>query len=75
MIPKEFWERFKTGAIAVECQTEDEKNDFVKQFNIRCNKYTGFNSINGICYYNGNVRCGEISGYECHGGYGLLLHG
>ena len=30
MIPNEFWERFKTGAIAVECQTEDEKNDFVK---------------------------------------------
>ena len=54
MISKEFWERFKKGAIAVECQTEDEKNNFVKQFNIRGNKCTGFNSINGICYYNGN---------------------
>ena len=31
MIPKEFWERFKNEKIAVNCQTEDEAKDFVKQ--------------------------------------------
>ena len=31
MIPKEFWERFKRGNIVVNCQTEDEAQDFVKQ--------------------------------------------
>ena len=60
MIPKEFWERFKTGVIAVECKTEDEKNEFFKQFDVRGNKITGFNSVNGICYYNGN----EMFDYE-----------
>ena len=65
MIPKEFWERFKTGVIAVECQTEDEKNDFVKQFNIRGNKCTGFNSTNGICYYNGNELFDYKKSLDC----------
>ena len=31
MIPKEFWERFKNEKIAVNCQTEDEAKDFIKQ--------------------------------------------
>ena len=31
MIPNEFWERFKNEKIAVNCQTEDEAKDFVRQ--------------------------------------------
>ena len=30
MIPKEFWERFKSQKIAVNCQTEDEARDFIR---------------------------------------------
>ena len=31
MIPKEFWERFKKERITVNCRTEDEAEDFVRQ--------------------------------------------
>ena len=54
MIPKEFWERFKNEKIAVNCQTEDEANDFFKQFMIRGNKCTDLSSTDGIYFYNEN---------------------
>ena len=48
MIPKEFWERFKNEKIAVNCQTEDEAKDFVKQCyenNIEWSKYSNNSNI------------------------------
>ena len=65
MIPSEFQERFKTGVIAVQCKTEDEKNEFFKQFDVRGNKITGFNSINGICYYNSNEMFDYKKSLDC----------
>ena len=60
MIPKEFWERFKKEKIAVNCQTEDEAKDFVKQCygnGIRwCDISSGYNDVGyqtykeKICY-------------------------
>ena len=60
MIPKEFWERFKNEKIAVNCQTEDEAKDFVKQ----CYD-------NGIEWF--NPSCISNNDYDlnttCHGRY------
>ena len=60
MIPKDFWERFKNEKIAVNCQTEDEAKDFVKQCygnGIRwCDISSGYNDVGyqtykeKICY-------------------------
>ena len=60
MIPKEFWERFKNEKIAVNCQTEDEARNFVKQ----CYD-------NGIEWF--NPSCISNNDYDlnttCHGRY------
>lgn len=64
MIPKEFWERFKNEDIAINCKTEDEAKEFVRQcyengiewlYSIYNSKYdvntTDYkNYENGICY-------------------------
>lgn len=64
MIPSEFWGRFKNEKIAVNCQTEDEARDFVKQcykngiewFYSACDSKYDVNTTNyknyenGICY-------------------------
>ena len=67
MIFKEFWERFKNEKIAVNCQTEDEAKDFVRQ----CYD-------NGVEW--GNANCNETyykdykskTCYEYHIYVGLL---
>ena len=60
MIPKDFWERFKNEKIAVNCRTDDEANDFVKQ----CYD-------NGIEWF--NPSCISNNDYDlnttCHGRY------
>ena len=60
MISKEFWKRFKNEKIAVNCQTEDEAKDFVKQ----CYD-------NGIEWF--NPSCISNNDYDlnttCHGRY------